>query len=445
MTNLPTSFSIDSSNKMYYNAKDICSRNPELFIGIKSKRREIIERNKIPFTEYVYACFNVKFNCWNISDKYCSKAQLLISKEWVDIHMFMFNNPSQDKKNNTQTKKIKSDVIKKNDVKEPVRKEDEEKDVENPPPILELKDSQKFRDIDGNFINIEIRGERCRNKIFFRLKDVMRRFDMPNLSNGISDKTSSYIRGLHYTCFKCFERTQTNYRKILYLSYYGFLRVINVSRANSEFLNKNINILTKWLDNLINNKCFDNYYLLNYVEKNTSGLIYIISSPLIHAIKIGYWTGTINSLKSRYIMVFGKDIELYYKYVDNARMCEYQIHQQFKKYNISGELFEKENLKLYTDFLENTIEQQTTREIIVEETIYDAEEDDDDDEIYYSERETNEVARLKTEIIVMKLKHQLEVQEEKFRTMEERKEKERFQVLVETNERIHALEKAIMI
>ncbi len=109
-------------------------------------------------------------------------------------------------------------------------------------------------------------------------------------------------------------------------------------------------------------------------------------------------------------------------------------------------MFEKENLKLYTDFLENTIEQQTTREIIEEETIYDAEEDDDDDdEIYYSERETNEVARLKTEIIVMKLKHQLEVQKEKFQTMEERKEKERFQVLVETNERIHALEKAIMI
>jgi hypothetical protein len=53
-----------------------------------------------------------------------------------------------------------------------------------------------------------------------------------------------------------------------------------------------------------------------------------------------------------------------------------------------------------------------------------------------------EVARLKTEIIEMRLKHQLEVQEEKMRTMEERKEKERFQVLVETNERIHTLEKS---
>ena len=88
MTNLPTSFSIDSSNKMYYNVKDMCECKPELFKGIKTKRREIIERNKIPSIEYIYACFNSKFNSWNVSDKECSKAQLLITKEWVDIHMF---------------------------------------------------------------------------------------------------------------------------------------------------------------------------------------------------------------------------------------------------------------------------------------------------------------------------------------------------------------------
>jgi len=41
------------------------------------------------------------------------------------------------------------------------------------------------------------------------------------------------------------------------------------------------------------------------------------------------------------------------------------------------------------------------------------------------------------------LKHQLEVQEEKFRTMEEKKEKERLQVLFEMNERIHFLEKQL--
>ena len=39
------------------------------------------------------------------------------------------------------------------------------------------------------------------------------------------------------------------------------------------------------------------------------------------------------------------------------------------------------------------------------------------------------------------LEHKIALQEEQMRTMEERKEKERFQVLVETNDRIHVLEK----
>ena len=88
MTNLLRSFSIDSSNKMFYNAKEICSHNPELFKGIKTKIREIIERKKIPSAEYVFACFNMKLNCWNISNKDCSKAQLLINQSWVDTNMF---------------------------------------------------------------------------------------------------------------------------------------------------------------------------------------------------------------------------------------------------------------------------------------------------------------------------------------------------------------------
>jgi len=196
----------------------------------------------------------------------------------------------------------------------------------------------------------------------------------------------------------------------------GFLKVITASRVNSEFLNKNINILTKWLDNLINDNCCDNY-LLNFVEKNTntSGLIYIISSPLIHAIKIGYWTDTINNLKSRYIMVFGKDIELYYKNVENAREREHQMHEEFQKYNISGELFEKENLKLYVDFLENNIEEKTPDAIIEKEFIY----NEDKDEKPYFKQETRElqkeIIRLKLEIIDIKLKHQLEIREFKTR------------------------------
>ena len=433
MTTLPISFSIDLSDKMYYNMKDIFEYKPELFYGCTIKKRHIVKRKNIPTSEYVYANYFAKTNKWNLSDDNCKKSQLLISKLWVDKYLFKLNHS----KDNQLTKIIPNNVdenarqesIRKEDIKidgserkEEEEKKEEKEDVENPPPILELKNSQKFQDIDGTFLEIEIRGERFRNKIYFRVRDVMKMFDMPNLNHTIREKTSNYKRGLHYKCFKCFKKNNesnliSNYRRSLYLTYYGFLKVITASRVNSEFLNKNINILTKWLDNLINDNCCDNY-LLNFVEKNTSGLIYIISSPLIHAIKIGYWTGTINDLKSRYIMVFGKDIELYYKNVDNAREREQQMHEEFQKYNISGELFEKENLKLYVDFLENNIEEQTTHAIIEKEFIYNQEEDYHEEK-YYFEQATkelqDEVARLKTEIIEMKLKHQLEVQEYKNR------------------------------
>ena len=79
------------------------------------------------------------------------------------------------------------------------KKKEEKEDVENPPPILELKNSQKFQDIDGTFLQIEIRGERFRNKIYFRSRDVMKRFDMPNLS-----KTITYQKGL----FQMFQKNQ---------------------------------------------------------------------------------------------------------------------------------------------------------------------------------------------------------------------------------------------
>jgi hypothetical protein len=52
-----------------------------------------------------------------------------------------------------------------------------------------------------------------------------------------------------------------------------------------------------------------------------------------------------------------------------------------------------------------------------------------------------EMHNLKNEMKMKELEHKFALQEEQMRTMEERKEKERFQTLVQTNDRIHTLEK----
>jgi hypothetical protein len=46
------------------------------------------------------------------------------------------------------------------------------------PPLIVLEDSEKFMDDLGNLYNVETRGERSEDKVFFKAKDVARVFDM---------------------------------------------------------------------------------------------------------------------------------------------------------------------------------------------------------------------------------------------------------------------------
>ena len=80
----PIPVTIDA--KQYYNSKDLCEYNPEFYYGCKTKPRTIIQKKKIPTTDYIYA--NLKSKEWNLSTEECKKAQLLIAKSWVDTHYF---------------------------------------------------------------------------------------------------------------------------------------------------------------------------------------------------------------------------------------------------------------------------------------------------------------------------------------------------------------------
>ena len=328
---LPQPFAI--AGVEYYNSKDLMVYNPVFYYGCKSKPRTIIEKKKIPVEEYIYA--NLKSKEWNISNADCKKAQLLISASWVDSHFF-------------RKERETNEIV-------PVEPEVNEPEIKEAPEILFLKEEEKFRDTEGNVVEIETRGERNRNKIFFRVKDVMRAFEMPNLDCIIRNENTDYKKDIHYQYFFIKPSVQGDVvKKEIYLTYYGFLRVINISR-HSNFFIKNINILNKWIDALINSKYFDNY-ILRESDKDFSGVVYICSSKLVDAVKIGFWTGSESSLRSRYNMVYGKDLYLLCKNVENVRTTEKEIHQHFKQSNISGELFVKENLHNYIDYFNRIIE-----------------------------------------------------------------------------------------
>lgn len=265
MSTYPTSFSIDESNKLYYNAKDICAHKPDLFKGIKTTIRRIIERKNIPQTEYVFACFNKKVNInkWNMSNRECAKAQLLISKEWVDANLFTLEVTPQIKPLKKIKKKKPIVVYESSDEEDESASDVEQENVsEKPveptylpaPPLLELEFDEKFHDDNGNVLEIETRGERHSQKIFFRVKDVMKAFDMPNLSNTMMNSITGYKRGVDFVSFTMVYNIHPKLPKLLgksndqnkkpktslFLTYTGLLRVLFVSR------NKHAEKFTAW-------------------------------------------------------------------------------------------------------------------------------------------------------------------------------------------------------
>ena len=120
----------------------------------------------------------------------------------------------------------------------------DDKGIEKAPNIIILKDEEKFKDNDGNVIEIETRGERKHENIYFKVKDVMEGFDMPNLYTTIIKECTRYNVNQDYYYFTCLNLdniqnktnkktdTKTSLKKELFLTYQGMLRVLFVSENN---------------------------------------------------------------------------------------------------------------------------------------------------------------------------------------------------------------------
>lgn len=128
----------------------------------------------------------------------------------------------------------------------------DEDDIEIAPPILYLKDKEKFHDNDGNVCDIETRGERKHNKIFFLVKDISQCFNLPNLNSVLLHKDNGYEKNIDYKCFyvntfnvmtmpndQCHHKKHKPMSKKLYVTYQGALRILFCSRSGNanKFMN----------------------------------------------------------------------------------------------------------------------------------------------------------------------------------------------------------------
>ena len=256
-------------DKLFFNSKELQEFDPVFYYGCKTKPRNILLKKNIPSTEYLYANFNARNGSWVISSEECKKAQLLLTKSWVDAHMPTMRDESRctDDGNakmdviggnaqmdviggNAQMDVIggnaKMDVIGGNapvpsELSLPTGGCEERhppalKEYEMAPPLLYLDEKEMFRDADGNVLEIETRGTKDRKGIRFNVKDVMVAFQMPNLDTTLRRDHVQYTTD-HYKVYfiqgKQDEVLSPQIKKAQYLTYKGILRVLFASNSGT--------------------------------------------------------------------------------------------------------------------------------------------------------------------------------------------------------------------
>ena len=208
--------------KHYILSDDIITSCPIWCKGVRNGR-ELVKKKNIDITHFIYA--RLIDNAWIVNEGMSVKYdKVLIRKAYLEKR--------EEYTNEINNKNVCDD-----------------KGTEKAPNIIILNDEEKFKDDDGNVLEIETRGVRDRKGIYFKVKDVSEALNIKHLQTLIIDKNSSYTNNTDYKYFVCCKKinncSTTNKKKVvdvdkeLFLTYIGILRVLFVSRNNktSHFIN----------------------------------------------------------------------------------------------------------------------------------------------------------------------------------------------------------------
>lgn len=209
--------------------------------------------NHITFENKKYILGDIAIKDAPIYSKGCRSVRDLIKKKEIDNNKFIFARQIDGKWVISDGRSVKFDKVFfiqefMETIPELNKKSDKEivddNGITKAPNIIYLKDDEKFKDDDGNVIEIETRGERDVDTAYFKVKDVMEGFNMENLYKNIIDKDTQYTLNKDYKYFMCniFHNlenkvnrkidTKPTIKKELFLTYRGMLRCLFVSRNN---------------------------------------------------------------------------------------------------------------------------------------------------------------------------------------------------------------------
>jgi len=220
---------ITFNNINYYEADALRTLDKNIkskyFFGCSKSSRVVINKHNIDSNNYIYVSSN-KQKLILSTDEY-KKAKLLLLCDWVHIHFSKLNlnttNVFSQIDNINEELCDENDIILETSIEQPI--------------IVELNESEKFKDNTGKTFDIEVRGEKNVLKCFFKVKDISVVFEMKNLSKTIIKNHTSYERGLDYECFNrsinnCTTTIKTP-KQSLFLTYKGLLKVVFSSRSSN--------------------------------------------------------------------------------------------------------------------------------------------------------------------------------------------------------------------
>ena len=233
-----------------YILSDYILQNAPVFCKGCRSSRDLLRKKNITQDKYIFVRKNKKTNEMTISDGSSPKVDRVFIIESYLQEIPELNNT------NTEQKIV------------------DEKGIEKAPEIIYLKESEKFRDENGNSLDIETRGVRECNGIYFRVKDVERCFDMKNLHDIITKSHTTYTENIDYKYF-----IYENMKKELFITYSGLLRFLFNTRDDRTKEKNIVDNIIKYTD--IKWSCNKKLFNLSYRPD-----MYFIRNKVLYIVEI---------------------------------------------------------------------------------------------------------------------------------------------------------------
>lgn len=206
--------SFEYNGEEVYNLDDLIQFDQAYFYGCLKRKRDVLTKKKISDCDYFYAKITKKG--WEESTESYSRAKILVTSEWTKSNVTKFLDKSEKKSTSTE-------II-----------------LREAPPLLELEEHEKFRDVADNVFEVEVRGVREEDKIYFKAVDIEKLFEMENLIKNIVHEfkvVEDYDKFI-------LSSTRTNYVngseepkriKRTFFTYNGLLKVIFRSNSGTGY------------------------------------------------------------------------------------------------------------------------------------------------------------------------------------------------------------------